>query len=57
MIYIDGTDYTAVAVKTSRGFEVTPPLPLPPGIHQIQVMAQDRAGQPLSHAAASLNFL
>lgn len=45
VIYIDGTDYTAVAGKTSRGFEVTPPLPLPPGEHQITVLAQDRDGQ------------
>lgn len=45
VIYIDGTDYTAIAAKTSGGFVVTPPLPLPPGAHQIQVMAQDREGQ------------
>lgn len=45
VIYIDGTDYTPVAVKSSRGFEVTPPLPLPPGSHQVTVLAQDRDGQ------------
>jgi hypothetical protein len=52
LIYIDGTDYSAIAVKTSGGFEVTPPLPLPPGSHQVQIMAQDRAGQMHSFAAS-----
>jgi hypothetical protein len=52
VIYIDGTDYTAIAAKTSGGFEVTPPLPLPPGNHQVQVMAQDREGQAQSYTAS-----
>lgn len=52
VVYIDGTDYTAIAAKTSGGFVVTPPFPLSPGTHQIQVMAQDREGQAQSYTAS-----
>lgn len=51
-VTIDGTDYSAVAVKTARGFEVTPPLPLPPGGHTVWVGAQDAQGQARSAGAA-----
>jgi len=51
-IYIDGVDYTAVARKSPVGFQVTPPLPLPPGTHQVSVLAQGRDGQPLSYTAS-----
>lgn len=52
MIGIDGTDVSALARKTSGGFEVTPPLPLPAGVHQVSVVAQDREGGSLSYTAA-----
>src|SRR5512143_2291724 len=44
MIGIDGADVSALARKTPGGFEVTPPLPLPAGVHQVSVVAQDREG-------------
>lgn len=52
VIQIDGTDFTPVASRTSSGFQVTPPLPLPPGPHRIVVTAQGRDGQPLTHTAS-----
>ncbi|TFH32322.1 MAG: hypothetical protein E4G97_02710 [Deltaproteobacteria bacterium] len=48
-IVVDGTDYTPLAVRTSTGFEVTPPLSLPPGPHQVSVSARDASGAPLVH--------
>ncbi len=51
LINVDGTDYSQLASKTPQGFEVTPPLPLAPGPHQVTVTAQDRSGQSLSYTA------
>jgi hypothetical protein len=47
-IVVDGTDYTALSIRTATGFEVTPPLPLPPGAHQVTVSARDASGAPLT---------
>ncbi len=51
-VLVDGTDYTSLAVKTRSGFEVTPPLPLPPGMHQVFVSARDASGAPLAHQSS-----
>lgn len=52
VIYVDGTDYTAVAERSATGFEVTAPLPLPSGGHQVAVMARGKDGEALSYAAS-----
>jgi len=48
-IFVDGIDYTALSVRTPAGFEVIPPLPLPPGAHQVSVSARDASGAPHLH--------
>jgi len=51
VLVVDGTDYTGLAAITASDFAVTPPLPIPPGNHEVSVHALDEGGQPLEYTA------
>lgn len=51
-VFVDGTDYSAVAAKSASGIDLTPPLPLPAGAHQVTVLVADPSGVPRQFASS-----